>query len=184
MRIVAGKHRGARLAVGAGNDIRPTSDRAREGLFNILTARFADELQGASILDAFCGTGALALEALSRGAASAVLIDTSSEALAIARHNMEARGEIAQATLLRRDATRPGAPPHSCSLGFLDPPYGRELAVPALTALADQGWFSDTALVIVEVAAREALDPPPGFIGIEERRYGAARFVVLRRTPV
>lgn len=97
---------------------------------------------------------------------------------------MEARGEIAQATLLRRDATRPGAPPHSCSLGFLDPPYGRELAVPALTALADQGWFSDTALVIVEVAAREALDPPPGFMGIEERRYGAARFVVLRRTPV
>ncbi|MHA1113450.1 MAG: 16S rRNA (guanine(966)-N(2))-methyltransferase RsmD [Alphaproteobacteria bacterium] len=179
MRIVAGRHRGARLAAPSGRRVRPTADRARETLFNILAARPEECLDGASVLDAFCGTGALALEALSRGAARAVLIDSNGDALAAARRNIRKLGEDARAILLRRDARRPGAAPFAADLVFLDPPYGQGLAETVLAALDADGWIAPGAIVVVETESTEIFNPPAGYAVLDERRVGAARFVIL-----
>jgi 16S rRNA (guanine966-N2)-methyltransferase len=184
MRIIAGRHKGRRLGAPKGRAVRPTSDRAREALFDILAhGRFADApaFEDVRVLDVFAGTGAFGLEALSRGASHATFIEKDRAALAVLRGNVEALGEAGRATLLPGDATRPPRAATPASLAFLDPPYGEELAAPALAALAAAGWLAPNALVIVEVAAREDLAPPPGFTFLEERRYGAARFVFLRR---
>jgi len=179
MRIVAGRHRGARLAVPAGRDLRPTADRARETLFNILAARPACRLEGASVLDAFCGTGALALEALSRGAARAVLLDRDGAALAAARGNIAKLGEETRATLLRRDIRRPGRAPGTADLVFLDPPYGKGLAEMGLAALDRAGWVAPGATVVVEIGRAEEFRPPAGYTVVDDRRIGAARLVIL-----
>jgi 16S rRNA (guanine966-N2)-methyltransferase len=185
MRIVGGRHRGRRLLAPPGDIVRPTSDRAREALFNILShGRFAAEgipFAGAVVLDAFAGTGALGLEALSRGAAEAVFIERDREALVILRKNVEALGEGARAHIVPGDATQPLGAGSSCALAFLDPPYHSGLAAPALGALAARGWLAPDALAVVETAAREELAPPAGFILLDERIYGAARLVFLRR---
>jgi len=190
MRIVAGRHRGRHLAASPGKDIRPTSDRAREALFNILAhgrfARAGDPgvLAGAVVLDAFCGTGALALEALSRGAAAAVLFDSSRAALAVARSNLRQLGEEDRALLLVGDATDPPSRPATqrpASLVFLDPPYRSGLAVPALAALDRGGWIAEAALVVVETDQRETFDPPTGFILLDARSYGKAKIRFLRK---
>ena len=183
MRIIAGKHRGRPLRAPEGRSVRPTSDRAREALFDILAhGRFADRpvFQEARVLDAFAGTGAFGLEALSRGAAHATFIEKDRGVLAVLRGNIAALGEERNATVLATDALKPPPAVAPVSLAFLDPPYGEELAAPALAALAAARWFSPEALVIVEVAARQKLVPPPGFTLLEERRYGAARLVFLR----
>ena len=149
MRIVGGSLRGRRLAAPKGNAVRPTTDRTRETLFNIL--RNLDAVEGAFVLDAFCGTGALALEALSRGAARATLLDRAQASLALARANVAALGQDASTTILRADATRPPplrGEPHD--LVLLDPPYGRGLGDRALTALADAGWIAPGATVVLE----------------------------------
>lgn len=185
MRIVGGRHRGRRLFAPAGAAVRPTSDRAREALFDILShgrfaasgLPFADE----SVLDAFAGTGALGLEALSRGAARAVFIESGAEALAALRRNIAALGESERARILPGDATRPPRASEPCALVFLDPPYRSGLAGPALLALDAAGWFAPDALVAVETAAREKTPPPLGFTLLDERRYGAARLTFLRR---
>ncbi len=187
MRIVAGKHRGRRLIAPAGGNVRPTLERAREGLFDILAhKRFSGTgdpvLAGARVLEAFSGTGAFAFEALSRGAASATLMDIEPTALDAARRNAANLSESARVTVLKADATKPG-PAHAASnLVFLDPPYESGLAAPALKALAAKGWLERGALCVVEVAAKETFSPPPGFTAIDERRYGAARFVFMRWT--
>lgn len=187
MRIVAGRHRGRRLAVPPGLDIRPTADRVREALFNMLEhGGFGpggqSVLPGARVLDAFCGTGALAFEALSRGAASATLLDMSEAALAAARENGRALGETQRLTLLRRDPTAPGAAPAAHGLAFFDPPYGSGLAWRALPALDANGWFAPEAVAVLEIGAKEAVpEPPPGWTALRERRYGAARLLLLRR---
>jgi len=186
MRIVGGRHKGRAIDAPPGLAIRPTSDRARESLFNILEhGRFADDrrslLPGATVLDAFAGTGAFALEALSRGAAHALLLELDPAALATARDNAIKLGEIGNVTIRRADATHPGPAPVAAAIGFLDPPYGRGLAEPALAALAAQGWFAPAALVVVELDGREPFTPPAGFAALEERRYGRARLVFLRR---
>jgi 16S rRNA (guanine966-N2)-methyltransferase len=189
MRIVGGRHRGRRLAAPPGEDIRPTSDRAREAVFNILAhggygAGGASAVAGAVVLDVFCGTGAMGLEALSRGAARALLIDHEPAALTAARANVAALGEQARARVMAADATRP--PPRlkaepATTLAFFDPPYASALAAPALAAFAAQGWLAPGALCIVEEAARgKALAPPPGFELLDTRRYGAARILILR----
>ena len=185
MRIVAGKHRGRVLAAPKGRDTRPTAARAREALFNILAhadlgADGGSPLEGAAVLDAFSGTGAFAFEALSRGAASATLLDTDRAALAAAKANAQALKETDNVAILARDATRPGAASRPHTLAFLDPPYGKGLAAAALAALAAGGWIGERALVIAEVGAKESLAPPEGFAALDERTYGAAKFVLMR----
>ena len=185
MRIVGGSHRGRRLVAPPGEAVRPTSDRAREALFNILShgefaaagLMFADR----PVLDAFAGTGAYGLEALSRGAGTAVFVENDREALAALRRNIAALGEEERAHIVAADATRPPHAPFACAVAFLDPPYRGGVAAPALAALAAAGWLAADALAVVEVAAREPLPAPEGFAIIDERTYGAARLVFLRR---
>ena len=188
MRIVAGRHRGRRLQAPPGKAVRPTSDRVREALFNILAHGHTTETEGpayigARIVDLFCGSAALGIEALSRGADHAVLIDNSPVALTTARRNLESLDEDGRATLLRADATR--LPPASapCRLALIDPPYGRGLAVAALAALVDGGWLDEGAVCAVELAAGEAFEPPTGFVTADDRRYGRTRLVILRWRP-
>ena len=184
MRIVGGRHRGRRLLAPPGETVRPTSDRAREALFNILShGRYAASgppFAGARVLDAFAGTGALGLEALSRGAAEAVFIERERAALAVLERNVEALGEGARTRLVAGDALRPPPAAGGCAVAFLDPPYGEGLAAPALAALAQAGWIAPAALAVAELAAREAFAAPAGFLVLEERVYGAARLVFLR----
>jgi 16S rRNA (guanine966-N2)-methyltransferase len=168
-----------------GEKVRPTSDRAREALFNILLhGQLAAEgipFTGAAVLDAFAGTGALGLEALSRGAAEATFIERDREALATLRRNIAALGEDGRARIVSGDVTRPPRAPSAYALVFLDPPYRSGLAAAALTALDATGWLASDALAVVELAAREHLAPPSGFSLLDERVYGAARLLFLRR---
>lgn len=185
MRIVAGKHRGRLLAAPAGRDTRPTAARAREALFNILAhadlaADGGSPLEAATVLDAFAGSGAFAFEALSRGARQATLIEADRAALAAARANAATLKESDNVALLARDATRPGRAERAHDLVFLDPPYNKGLAASALTALAANGWIAAGALVIAEIGAKEDFIPPEGFEPLDERTYGAAKFVIMR----
>jgi 16S rRNA (guanine966-N2)-methyltransferase len=188
MRIVAGRHRGRRLLAPQGETVRPTSDRAREALFNILShGQLAAEgilFAEAAVLDAFAGTGALGLEALSRGAAEAAFIEQDREALATLRRNIAALGEDGRARIVPGDATRPPRAPSAYALVFLDPPYRSGLAAAALTALDAAGWLAPESLAVVELAAREELVPPIRFFLVDERVYGAARLVFLRRGEI
>ena len=133
------------------------------------------------MLDAFAGTGALGLEALSRGAAEALFIEQDREALTTLRRNIAVLGEDARARIVPGDATRPPTAHTACALVFLDPPYRSGLAAAALGALDAAGWLMPQALAVIELAAREELGPPPGFILLDERVYGAARLLFLRR---
>jgi len=184
MRIVGGRHRGRRLLAPPGEAVRPTSDRAREALFNILShgkyATAGPPFAGARVLDAFAGTAAVGLEALSRGASAAVFIERDPAALDALRRNIASLGEAGRASVLAIDATQPPRSAEPCALAFLDPPYQSGLAAPALAALAEAGWLGRLALAVVELAAREAFAAPAGFSLIEERVYGAARLVFLR----
>jgi 16S rRNA (guanine966-N2)-methyltransferase len=186
MRIVAGRHRGRPLAAPPGDLVRPTGDRARQALFNIIehgkAAANGSPLVGSRVLDAFAGTGALGLEALSRGAAEAVFMEQAAPVQKILRANIASLGEGERSTILAIDATKPPRAPAPAALAFLDPPYGKGLAVPALVALRGQGWFAADALIIVEVAARELFTAPAGFIVRDERIYGAARLIFLTLT--
>jgi 16S rRNA (guanine966-N2)-methyltransferase len=178
MRIIAGRFRGRQLLSPEGAAIRPTSDRAREALFDILE-HGEPRLRGAGFLDLFCGSGAVGLEACSRGAAAVLLIENDPEALRLARANLARLGAPPQVRLLAGDAARLGTAPQRFDLVFLDPPYRSRLALPALGGLR-RGWLAPGARMIVELAAKEGLDLPAGFEVEQERRYGAARFVFVR----
>lgn len=185
MRIVAGRFRGRLLKAPKGRTTRPTSERAREGLFNILAhGGFGRDggpiLDGAVVLEAFAGTGAFSFEALSRGASLATLLDLDDAALEAARDNAVALGVRESAHVLRMDAVRPRAGERRHDLVFLDPPYGLKLGAKALQALAHKGWIAPGALVVIEVAAKEEFQPPGGFAAISERVFGAARFILMR----
>ena len=183
MRVIAGKHRGRKLAAPEGGEVRPTAARAREALFDILMhGRLSDgpAYEDAIVLDAFAGTGAFGLEALSRGARFVTFLENDRVARAVLKENIAALGETQHAAILSGDATRPPRATGPCSLAFLDPPYREDLAAPALVALGKAGWLAENALVIVELAAREDFEVPDGFALLDERRYGAARFVFLR----
>jgi len=187
VRIVGGKYRGRRLEAPQSRDIRPTADRTREALFNILEGgRFGppDLLQEARVLDAFAGSGALGLEALSRGAAAAVFLDAAPVAAALCRSNIEALGLADRATLIVGDALKPAKAPAPADLVLMDPPYGQALGALALSALARQGWLTQDALSVVETAAKEAFAPPPGFEVLERRRYGKAELIFLKMLGV
>jgi 16S rRNA (guanine966-N2)-methyltransferase len=182
MRIVGGRFRGRAIAAPRTRDIRPTSDRLRESLFNILAHAYDDPVTGARVLDLFAGTGALGLEAMSRGAAFALFVDDGAEARALIRENVEALGLGGTTKILRRDATKLGAayPIEPFSLVFLDPPYGRGLAAPALTAARGGGWLAPDALIVVEESAGAAFAAPDGFTEIERRRYDDTEFAFLK----
>jgi 16S rRNA (guanine966-N2)-methyltransferase len=184
MRIVAGKHRGRRLVAPSGHDIRPTSDRAREALFNLL-AHSLDwpGLQDACVADIFCGTGAVGLEALSRGAAHATLVDNSQPAFAATRQNIEVLGEEQRTSFLRNDATKPmPRPARPIDFAYLDPPYRLEVAADALTNLMVSGWLAPDALSCVELHRKAAFEAPDGFVVENERTYGDTRLVFLKLT--
>lgn len=181
MRIVGGTWRGRRLTGPSGEAIRPTSDRLRESIFNVLAHAWPEALAGARVIDLFAGTGALGLEALSRGAARALFVDSGSEARALIRANVEALGAGGVTRILRRDATRLGpAQDAPCALAFLDPPYGRDLAPPALAGLREGGWLAPGALCVVEEEAGAAIGDLEGFTRIERRDYGDTQIVFLR----
>jgi 16S rRNA (guanine966-N2)-methyltransferase len=183
MRIVGGRLRGRALTAPRSDAIRPTADRLREALFNILVHAYGDPVTGARVLDLFAGTGALALEALSRGAAFALLIDDAAAARALMRDNVTALGLGGAARIFRRDATALGEvhPLEPFSLAFLDPPYGQGLAERALASARAGGWLTPDALVVVEEAAAAAFTPPAGFAQLERRRYDDTELVFLRR---
>ena len=182
MRIVGGRLKGRVLKSPMTDAIRPTSDRLRESLFNILAHAYDEPCAGARVIDLFAGTGALGFEALSRGASFAVMVDQDAEADALIRANAEALGLSGSARILRRDARKLGEAPAGgrFSLALLDPPYGKDLAPPALMALRDGGWLAKDALVIVEESEKSPANMPEGFSLIEERRYGPTRVVFAR----
>jgi 16S rRNA (guanine966-N2)-methyltransferase len=182
MRIVGGRLGGRTLAAPESQNIRPTSDRLRESLFNILAHGHGDPITGARVLDLFAGTGALGLEAISRGAAFALFIDDGAEARALIRQNVEALGLGGVTRVFRRDATRLGAvhPNEPFGLVFLDPPYRKGLAERALVSLRDGGWLAPGALVVVEEAVDAEFAAVQGFAEIERRRYDDTEFTFLR----
>jgi 16S rRNA (guanine966-N2)-methyltransferase len=181
MRIVGGRLGGRTLAGPKSQAIRPTGDRLRESLFNILIHGHGDPVTGARVLDLFAGTGALGLEAMSRGARFALFIDDGAEARALMRQNVEALGLGGVTRIFRRDATKLGAahPVEPFSLAFLDPPYRHGLAEPALASLRTGGWLTADALVVVEEAADAAFQTPDGFAEIDRRRYDDTEIVFL-----
>lgn len=183
MRIVAGKLKGHALHGPSGTSIRPTSDRLRETIFNILEHAYGDPVPGAGILDLFAGTGALGIEALSRGASHALFVDNGAAACAVLQDNIGGLGLQGMARVLRRDARRLGRPDAPYSLAFLDPPYGKGLAEPALAAMLDGGWLTPGSLIIVEEAAKSTLALPAGLHGREIRRYGGTQILIASLPP-
>jgi 16S rRNA (guanine966-N2)-methyltransferase len=153
-------------------------------LFNILTHSYGDPLTGARVLDLFAGTGALGIEAVSRGAAYTLFVDDGVEARALLRDNVEALGLGGVTRIFRRDATKlgPAHPIEPFSLVFIDPPYGKGLAEKALLSAREGGWLQPDALIIVEEAADAGFAPPDGFTELERRKYDDTEFVFLRQT--
>jgi 16S rRNA (guanine966-N2)-methyltransferase len=186
MRIVGGRLRGRKLAAPSVQAIRPTSDRLRESLFNVLAHAYGDPVTGARVLDLFAGTGALGLEALSRGAAFALFVDDGAEARALIRENVAALGLGGSSRIFRRDATKLG-PVHPLApftLAFLDPPYGKGLAEPALASARVGGWLAPEALVVVEEAAQSNFKAPDGFQELERRPYDDTELVLMHAINV
>ena len=184
MRIVAGELRGRPIRAPDGVAVRPTSDRARGAIFNILEhAPWSEGLQARRAIDLFAGSGALGLEALSRGAAACLFVDLAEPSLVAVRGNVAAFGLEARARLLRQDATRLARRPEAepgFDLAFLDPPYGKDLAAPALMALRNGGWLAGGAVAVLEQGAGEPAPELPGFERLDQRRYGAAQVLFLR----
>lgn len=182
MRIIGGTHRGTTLAdVGQGDaaaHLRPTSDRVRESLFNVLQGgRFGDPVTGARVLDLFAGTGALGLEALSRGAAHVTFVDSGRVAQKLIRDNIAKLRRQADTSLIATDATKLAAG-QACNLVFLDPPYGQGLGGKALAAAGRNGWIAPAALIVWE--EREPQIAPLGYTSLDQRRYGDTWVSFLR----
>ena len=182
MRIVGGRLKGRALTTPASRAIRPTSERLRESIFDILEHRFPGLIEGARVVDLFAGTGALAIEALSRGARFALLIDNGVEARALLRANVEALALGGVTRIWRADATSIGAAPAGgpFALAFLDPPYGQGLAEPALASLVAGGWLEPDALLVVEEDARAGVAAPTGLVRVDERVYGDTKIMIFR----
>lgn len=185
MRIVGGRYGGRSLKGPSSQAIRPTSDRLRETIFNILAHGHDRAVENARVIDLFAGTGALGLEALSRGARFALFVDDGSEARALLRENVETLGVGGLTRIFRRDATKLGdAPPgDKFTLAFLDPPYGRGLAPRALRALIEGGWLADDALCVVEESIAEEIELPSMLEQLDQRVYGETQIVIARRKP-
>lgn len=183
MRIVGGRLKGRTLHAPASRAIRPTSERLRESIFDILAHRHG-VVEGARVVDLFAGSGALGIEALSRGADFALFVDNGSEARALLRGNVEALALGGVTRIWRADAARlgkaPAGPPFT--LAFLDPPYDKGLAGPALAALVTGGWLAPGALVVVEEAAKAEIVAPPELERVDARIYGDTQIAIYAAT--
>lgn len=182
MRIIAGVYKSRRLSVPPGPDIRPTSDKVRGAIFNALGSRMV--IEGTHVLDAFCGSGALGLEALSRGAASALFIDSARKSLDCAKGNAAALGTDDACTFLQKDVLKLGDLPaaqNPFDLVFLDPPYRQNLAPAALHALIDGGWFAPQAIIVVETETTTPLSWPPICTLLDEKTYGETKISFLQK---
>ncbi|MAI10776.1 MAG: 16S rRNA (guanine(966)-N(2))-methyltransferase RsmD [Rhodospirillaceae bacterium TMED167] len=182
MRIVGGDCKGRKLSAPAGRDTRPTSDRARESLFNILRHGMGVELEDARVMDLFAGSGALGLEALSRGATACTFIDRARDAKRCIEDNLTALALTDRGTVLKLDAAH--LPPRSedvapAHLAFLDPPYGQGLATTALTSLQQGEWLAEKAVIVVETGETENFSAPAPYILADQRTYGSARMCFL-----
>jgi 16S rRNA (guanine966-N2)-methyltransferase len=183
MRIVAGSLRGRPLATPRDDRTRPTSDRVRESVFNILAhGTAAMELEGARVIDLFAGTGALGLEAVSRGAAFALFVEDDADARAVIRTNVEAFGLTGQTKIFRRDATNlgPAAQMGVFSLAFLDPPYGKGLAERALASLTTGGWLAPGATVVIEESRNTKFTLPEAFTDLDTRTYADTQVIFAK----
>ncbi len=187
MRIVAGRLKGRTLLGPKSDAIRPTSDRLRETVFNVLHHGLGkhgvdDAITNARVLDLFAGTGALALEALSQGASFGVMVDEGTEARGLLRHNVESLGLGGITRILRRDATKlgPVAPFEPFNLVFLDPPYGKGLGEKALHSALTGGWLVPGAIVVLEERADIAVDLPQGLLLLDKRKGGEGQILILR----
>lgn len=183
MRIIAGAHKGLALAsVGKGDvaaHLRPTSDRVRESLFNLLAHSHGDPVPGARVLDLFAGTGALGLEALSRGAAQVTFIEDGAKGRALCRENIEKLRAYGATKLYRRDATRMGMNRGAgFDLVFLDPPYGKGMGERAIASCIEGGWFAPGAVIVWEENAPQAV--PEGFDLLDRREYGDTHITILQ----
>lgn len=184
MRIVGGTFKGRAIAAPQGRDTRPTSDRARESVFNVLAhADWSPGVEGRRVLDLFAGSGALGLEAMSRGATFALFVETEAAARGAIRDNIEALGLFGSTRIHRRDATDLGLKPAGLGepfdLVFLDPPYGKHLGERALARLGEGGWITSDAIIMLEVGADEA-PAIPAFEVLDERAYGAAKVLFVK----
>jgi 16S rRNA (guanine966-N2)-methyltransferase len=182
MRVVGGRLKGRNIASPATQAIRPTADRLREALFNILIHAYDNPVLDARVLDLFAGTGALGIEAVSRGAGFTLFVDNGAEARALLRNNVEALGLGGMTKVYRRDAANlgPAHPVEPFSLVFLDPPYRMKLGEKALASLRDGGWLVPQALVVVEEAKNAEFVAPDGFEELERRAYDDTEFTFLR----
>ncbi len=182
MRVVGGRLRSRPIAGPKSHGLRPTADRLREALFNILLHAYSDPVTDARMLDLFAGTGALGIEAISRGAAYALFVDDGVEARALLRNNTESLGLGGITRIFRRDATKlgPAHPLEPFTLAFLDPPYGKGLAEKALVSAREGGWLAPGALIVVEEAADAGFKAPQGFEELERRQYDDTELVFLR----
>jgi 16S rRNA (guanine966-N2)-methyltransferase len=182
MRIVAGRLGGRVISGPSDDDIRPTSDRLRETIFNILTHAYDDPLTDAAVIDLFAGTGAMGLEAISRGARKALFVEEAAGARALIRANVDALGVGGETRIFRRDARKLGDAPsgEKFNLAFLDPPYGQHLAEEALIALREGAWLMPDSLVIVEESLDTDVDLPGGYRLLETRGYGTTKIIFGR----
>lgn len=192
MKVTAGKYRGRNIESRPDKNLRPTSSRVREAIFNLLShGKFMKHedfvhddnpsmLEGRTAVDIFCGTGALGLEAMSRGVGRVTFVDQDSKILAITRRNVEHFGEQSHAQFIRSDSTRLPRAPMKHTLAFVDPPYNKGLAPKALESLRDQGWLEHGAVVLVEHAKKEDIVLPEKFFVLDEREYNVTRISILQ----
>lgn len=181
MRITGGEYRGRIISVPKGKDIRPTSDKVRQAIFNSLLQYGLPE--GAQVLDMFCGTGVLGLEALSRGAQFCTFIDKSPDSLRCAKANIKALGVEAQCKVIQKDSTRLGERALNylpANLAFLDPPYRQELVLPALMAAVKHGWLAAGALCVIEAEKEHDVFVPDVFSMVARKKYGDTQIVTIR----
>jgi 16S rRNA (guanine966-N2)-methyltransferase len=183
VRIIGGKFRGQILAAPSGRNTRPTADRVREAIFNILShGTAAVTIEGARVLDLFAGTGALGLEALSRGARFCQFVDDRAEARGVIRRNADALGVIGQCKIWRRDATRlgPCGPQPPYDLAFIDPPYGKSFGQKALRSLIEGGWLAKDGIAVLEESTRSEIEMPKAMMQTDERVYGDTKVVFIK----
>lgn len=185
MRIVGGEFRGRSLAVPKSNEIRPTADRTRESLFNILTHAYPEAIDATRMMDVFAGTGAVGLESASRGCRHVLFVESSVEGRGLLWENIDALGLHGRARILRRDATDLGSVGNLEPFDFLfaDPPYGKGLGEKAFAAAAKGGWLVEGALAILEERADVVVSAPADFLFIEERTFGDSKMHFFRFQP-
>ncbi len=188
MRIIGGEYKGKRLSLPDDKRIRPTADRTREALFNIL-AHGSDYRTnngpaplGMNVLDVFAGTGALGVEALSRGAERVTFMDNHADSLKIIKANLALIGAQQKASVLNRSGLNPGRAAAPVDLILMDPPYNENLAEPALLALLENNWIAEHTTIILELAAKESFPEIAGLEQMQSRKYGAAQLVILKKS--